>query len=306
MNSQFSRLAGLAIIFSFLGLAQAQVVTHTQLSSAVGDRGVTITANVSDSAGNPATDGLITLKNAHGASLGSAFVNDGQAAITLDQQTSGRVYAVYSGSQGFRSSTAQAQVSADASTLPDFTITASPTSASVNPGQYATVVLTITPLNGFNNMVTLSCSGFPSASACTFSPTTLTPLSGTPITSSLQISTQGPSGTAAQLVSPLRQTGHSSHIAYAIVLPGILALVGLGSLRRRSGLNAISALGLAALLAASTLGLGACAQRYDYLHHPPAANPGIAAGNYTITVAAYSNNGASVTSHTLNIALTVK
>lgn len=303
MNLQFlrhsiSRLTGLVVIFGILGFAQAQIATHTQLSSAVTDQGVTFTAHVSDSVGNPATDGVITLKNAQGTSLGSAFVTDGQASLTLNQRLSGSVYAVYSGSQGFRFSTAQADVTSDASTLPDFTITASPTSLSLSPGQYGTIVLTITPLNGFDNMVTLSCSGNPAASTCTFSPTTLTPINGNSVTSSLQITTQAASGA-------LEWPGHSSHTVYAVVLPGILAFIGLGAIRKRSGLHSLSVLGLALLLAAGTLGLTACSQRYDYLHHPPEANPGIAAGNYTVTVAAYSNNGASVTSHTLNIALTI-
>jgi len=285
MNLQLSRLGitrltGLAFICSVLGLAQAQVTTHTQLSSATSDHGVTFTANVSDSVGNAATDGIVTFENAQGASLGSAFVNDGEATLTGDAVSS----------------------------LPDFSITANPTSLNLSPGQYGTVVLTITPINGFNNMVTLSCSSPPAASACIFSPTTATPQNGNPVTSSLQITTQGASG--ARLAWPgqgsSQGSSHSPYTAYAVVLPGLLALAGLGALRKRSGLNALGVLGLAALLAASTVGLSACSQRYSYLNHPPAPNPGIAAGSYTITVAAYSNNGAAVTSHTLNIALTVK
>lgn len=299
------RVAGLAFIVSILGMAQAQVVTRTQLASADSDRGVSLTASVSDAAGHPATDGVVTFDNAQGASLGSAFVKDGEATLTLDQKPSGRVYAVYSGSSGFRSSTATAQIADASGTEPDFSVTASPTSLSLSPGQYGTIVLTVTPLNGFNNMVTLSCSGNPAASTCIFSPITLTPLNSNPVTSSLQITTEAPSG-AALLAKPANGSGHSSRAVYAIVLPGLLALVGLGSLRKRSGRNALSVLGLAALLAASTLGLSACAQRYDYLHHPPAANPGITPGTYTITVAAYSSNGATVTSHTLNLTLTVK
>jgi hypothetical protein len=306
MNLQLLRHAIVPVVVSLVGVAQAQVATHTQLTSAGSDHGVTVTASIGDSVGNPATDGIVTFENAQGASLGSAFVKNGEATLTLDQQASGQVYAVYSGSQSFRASTAQAQVTSDAtSTVPDFSITANPTSLSLNPGQYGTVVLTITPLNGFKDMVTLSCSGNPGNSACIFSPTTLTPIPDSqgvtaPVTSSLQITTLAPSG--AKLFWP----GSGSHTAFAIVLPGLLALAGLGTLRRRSGLNALTVLGIAALLAAGTLGLSGCAQRYDYLHHPPAGNPGIAAGSYTVTVAAYSNNGASVTSHTLNIALTVK
>ena len=303
MNLQFNRLTGLAIILSIAGIAQAQVVTHTELNSTASDHGVTFTAHVSDSTGNPATAGIVTIENAQGASLGSAFVKDGEATVNVDQGVSGNVYATYSGSSGFRSSTAQVQASANASTLPDFTVSANPTSLSLSPGQFGTIVVTITPINGFNNMVSLSCSGNPPASTCTFSPTTLTPLKGAPVTSSLQIATQGASGT---LVWPNRAPGHSSHIAYAIVLPGILALVGLGALRKRSGLNAIRMLGLAVLLTAGTLALSGCSQLYDYYKHPPEPNSGIAAGNYTVTIAAYSNNGASVTSHTITIALTIK
>jgi hypothetical protein len=301
MNLQLLRHAIVPVVVSLLGVAHAQVATHTQLTSASNDHSVTVTANIADSVGNRATDGIVTFENAKGASLGSAFVNNGQATLTLDQQTSGQVYAVYSGSQGFRASTAQAQLTADAtSTLPDFSVTANPTSLSLSPGQYGTVVLTITPLNGFQNMVTLSCSGNPGTTNCIFSPATLTPVNGAAVTSSLQITTTAASG--AKLDWP----GGGSHIAYAIALPGLLALAGIGAIRRRSGLNTFTILGVAALLAAGTLGLSGCAQRYDYLHHPPSGNPGTAAGTYTITVAAYSTNGASVTSHTLNLALTVK
>lgn len=302
------RLAGLALLLSFAGLAQAQVATHTQLTTATNEHGVTYTAKVSDIAGNPAAGGTVTLVNAKGASLGSAFVNNGEAAVTLNQQPSGQIYADYSGSQNFRASVAQAQLTANVtSALPDFTLTANQTSVTVSPGDYATIVLTITPENGFDDMVTLSCSGNPAPSACAFSPTTLTPpldpstSQPLPINSTLQITTQGPSGSAAVL-----WPGSGSHIAYAIVLPGLLALVGLGAIRRRSGLNAFRVLGMVSLLVATTLGLGACAQRYDYLHHPPGSNHGITPGNYNITVAAYSSNGATVTSHTLQVTLTVK
>ncbi|MGB7189381.1 MAG: hypothetical protein WBD10_04540 [Acidobacteriaceae bacterium] len=301
------RLAGLALVFSVAGLAQAQVATHTNLTQAANGHGVTFTAQVSDAAGNPATDGVVSLVNAQGQSLGSAFVKSGEATVDVGQQPTGRVYANYSGSQGFRASVTQAQaLDTGATTLPDFSITASPTSLSLSPGAYGTIVVTITPLNGFDDMVTLSCSGNPAPSTCTFSPTTLTPpldpnsKQPQPVNSTLQITTLGPSG--ASVVWP----GSGSHIAFAIVLPGLLALIGLGATRKRSGLDKLRVLGMVALLCASTLGLGACSQRYDYLHHPPEKTNGIAPGTYNVTIAAYSNNGATVTSHTIPITLTVK
>src|ERR1700734_936510 len=68
-------IAGLAFALS-MGIAQAQGATHTQLTVASGDHGITYTAHVNDIAGKPATDGVISLESAHG-SLGSAFVNNG-------------------------------------------------------------------------------------------------------------------------------------------------------------------------------------------------------------------------------------
>ena len=305
-RSTLRKAAGLAIAFSFLGIAQAQVVTHLQLSSQTGEHGTAYTVNVSDATGSPASGGTVTLENRQGASFGSAFVENGKATLKLDQNPAGPLYAVYSGATGFRPSTAVAQVSSNTTTTaePDFTISANPSSLTVNPGEYGTIVLTVTPLNGFGDMVTLSCSSNPPASACNFSPTTLTPLNGNAVNSSLQITTQANSGAVpgAHLVWPMSR----SHAVYAFLLPGILALIGLGAIRKRSGINILSVIGIAALLGASTLGLSACNVRWPYLHHPPAANPGIAAGTYNVTIAAYSNNGAAVTSHTLNVTLTVK
>src|SRR5579875_2422790 len=67
------RFAGLALVFSGV-LGMAQVATHAQLSSVQNDHGATFTIKVSDISGSPATGGVVTLHNAQGASLGSAFV----------------------------------------------------------------------------------------------------------------------------------------------------------------------------------------------------------------------------------------
>ncbi len=291
--------------------AWAQQATRTQLSmnpeaqSAGGQ--TTLSATVAGVGGEQVTSGIVSFETSKG-SLGSAFVQNGRATLKVDHLPAGtqQVTAVYQGEGNFSSSAASVHAEAaqaDAS-LPDFSITANPTSLSLTPGQYGTVVLTVTPENGFNSMVTLTCSGNPPASTCVFSPTTLTPMTANPVTSSLQIQTQGASGTAAENKAP-RMNG-ASHIAFAFVLPGALVLIGLGTLRRRSGLAGLRVIGFVALLGASSLGLSACAARYDYLHHAPAPNPGIAAGSYTITVTAYSSAYTGVTSHALNLALTVK
>jgi len=286
--------------------AGAQVATRTHLLVASDAHGSTFTAKVDDVAGNPATSGTLSFETVKG-SLGSAFVENGAATLSVDKLPQGTrtVTAAYSGSEGYAASAAGVSANADAasSTLPDFALTASPTSLTLTPGQFGSITTSVTPENGFNDMVTLSCSGVPARAACVFSPTTLTPLTAAAVTSTLQIQTQGPSGTATLTNVPFK----ASHAAYAIVLPGIFALAGLGALRKRSGIATLRVLGFLALLAASGLGLGACSQRYGYLNHPPTGNPGIAPGTYTITVSGYAAlNGTSVVGHSLPITLTVK
>ena len=60
----------------------------------------------------------------------------------------------------------------------DYTISAAPSTSTINAGGTATYTLTITPINGFNQAVSLSCSGFPSASTCDITPPVV-PLDGT-------------------------------------------------------------------------------------------------------------------------------
>jgi hypothetical protein len=282
--------------------AGAQVATRTHLSVAAVGQGATFTAKVADVAGNPATDGAVSFATAKG-SLGSAFVEEGVATLTVEKLPQGTesVTASYSGGTSYAASASTAAATGSTTSLPDFALTASPTSMSLSPGDFANITVTVTPENGFNDMVTLSCSGLPPTTAkCVFSPTTLTPLTTAAVTSTLQLQTQGPSGTSAKVESS------PSTVAFALVLPGVLALVGLGALRRRSGIGVLRVLGLVALLGAG-LSLGACSSRYGYLHHPPSGNPGIAAGTYTITLSGYASiNGTSVTGHSLNLTMTVK
>jgi len=301
-----SKAAGYLLAVWMVGLgAWAQVATRTHVSVASETRGTTFTVKVDDVAGNPASGGTVSFETAKG-SLGSAFVENGAAELTVDKLPQGTrtVTTAYSGSEEYAASSSGISMNADASSLPDFALTASPTTASVSPGDFANITVTVTPENGFNDTVTLSCSGFPATVTCVFSPTTITPLANQPVTSTLQIQTQAPSGLGNAMIKP---ASAGPYIAYAIVLPGVLALAGLGALRRRSEVATLRVLGFMALLAAGGLGLGACNARYDYLKHPPSGNPGTAPGTYTITVSGYASlNGASVVSQTLNVALTVK
>jgi hypothetical protein len=81
--------------------------------------------------------------------------------------------------------------------ITDFTLRASPESASVQAGQTASYTLTITPLNGFNVPVSFTCSGAPQGATCSFSSSTVQVTSSGPVQDTLTVRT-----TARSLVNP--------------------------------------------------------------------------------------------------------
>ena len=71
--------------------------------------------------------------------------------------------------------------------MQDFKITPSPTTVTVTaPGQSGMSTLTITPLGGFSQALTYSCTGLPSEATCTFAAASAT-------SETLTIATMAPS-----------------------------------------------------------------------------------------------------------------
>ncbi len=280
-------------LFASTGVAHAQLATRTQLTAQNDGGTLSFTAKVADVQGTPISEGSVSFETTQG-SLGSVFVKDGAATLNLTNppQWAKTVTAVYHGDAAFANSTASTQVTADAAGVPGFTVTASPSSLSLPPGQYGTVNLTVTSQNGFSESVNLSCSGIPNSAQCLFNPDVVTPPANSSIISAMQITTTAASGIYARVAQPVE-----SHALYAFLIPGALALAGIGAIRRRN-FGALRAMGLVFLLAAGTLGLTACNVRYNYIHYKPGPNPGTAAGNYTLVIAAYSTNGTAITNAT--------
>ncbi len=289
------------------------------------------TAHVTDATGQPASEdagvATVSFETASG-SLGSAIVDeDGVATLTvtsLPAEDAGQlaVHAVYhpagSTARTAGSVSPAALVVSDASAVPDFTVTANPSSLSVQPGGTGTSSVTITPLNGFNEQVTLSCSNLPTQTTCSFSPVIASTASGA-FTSTLQVQTQAASGAVTMPgfgprpgnvpgIVPGSQ-GRGSGAALAWALPGVLALVGFASLRRRALGGTARTAGVVLLLMAGAvyaLGLSGCSTRYGYIHHPPSVATGTLAGTYSINIAASGNDGSAVTIHNITLTLQVK
>lgn len=323
MRSLFSRsrrlgaVAGLAIALAVPALALAAgqsrlLATQTTLTTETHDRGsrtsATLSVAVSGENGLPGA-GAVSI-NDHGKPLAGIVLDaQGRATATFSLLPgSHNLSATYAGDSTHQPSVSPvAAVQGLTGTTPDFGVSIAPATISLTAGQSGSAIVSITPINPTSltapMFVTLSCSGLPDQSACTFTPENVELLENvtSPVTSSLDISTQ------AQSLAKAIPVAHSgSHPAVlAILLPGALLLAGAAfGARRRRVLSRLASLALVGFIA--VLGATACAPLYNYRNHGPTPNLPTPAGTYTITVNAQSSNGITATTHSTTFALTVK
>ncbi len=175
-------------------------------------------------------------------------------------------------------------------TPPDFMITASPSSASIRAGQSASFSFTVAPGGGFNTAVTLSCSGLPALSTCTFTPASVTP-NGSPVNATLAVKTTGPN---AVLQAPRLPTSQRPLLAlWTLSGTGIMGIVGAWSRRKNKRPSEVAIVGFSVLmLTLAALGCGGGSAK------APQQTP---AGATTITVTATGSG----LSHTATVTLTV-
>jgi Bacterial Ig-like domain (group 3)/FG-GAP-like repeat/FG-GAP repeat len=128
--------------------------------------------------------------------LGTATVSNGTATLPYSFTAAG-TYAVVANYSGDSANLASASTSVSVVVIaPDFTISASPSSATITAGQSASTTLTVTPIGGYGGTLHFSCGTLPAGATCTFTPTTLTPANGA-ATVGLTVSTTA-SGVAAR------------------------------------------------------------------------------------------------------------
>ena len=187
---------------------------------------------------------------------------------------------------------------------PDFQVSASPATLTLTAGQSGTVTASVTPVNGASlttpMFVTLSCSGLPDQSSCTFTPENIEiqPGATAALTSSMVVVTQ-----MASTASAAHPRGDP--VDWALLLPGVFGMGGIAwGVRRRRWLSQLSLVTLVGLI--TLLGTTACNPRYNYEHHGPPTNPATPTGSYTVSVTGQSSNGVTATTHSTTIALTVQ
>ncbi len=305
----------LALTIPVLAAAGPQA-TQTTLRAQTLDRNgstqATLYIAVSGEDGLPA-QGAVVIEDSGRQLAGAALNTNGEAEIVIGLTPGQHVLrAVYQGDAAhLPSSSDVAAVSASSGGSPDFQISVSPASITLTAGQSGAVKASVTPVDASAltapMFVTLSCSGNPDQSSCSFTPENIEilPSATKAITSSMVITTQAQPthyGGSSAAHPPARPGSH--RIALAMLLPGAIGLVGLAFSRRRRWLTRLSLLGLLALV--TCLGTTACNPLYNYDNHGPPYNLPTPSGTYTLIVAAQSSNGVTASTHSTKLVLTVQ
>ncbi len=252
-----------------LAIAQASTTTTLKASAATITAGAseTLTATVASSGGTPT--GTVTFLNGTTV-LGTGTLASGVATLTSTTLPVGAdsITASYAASGNFAASTSTATVvtvTAATAAAQGFTLAVSPDAVTVDQGLIGTTTVTLTPTSGYAGKITLSCSGMPASSSCTFSPTatSFTGSGNTPATVTLSLATFSlPTKTASlRQGSPLPwQSDPMPLLAGAFWLPGLLA-AGVG-LRKKLPARTLHLLLLLTLL--TSLGiLSGCAATWN-------------------------------------------
>jgi len=201
--------------------------------------------------------------------------------------------------------------SSSSTASPDFSLSASSASGTVTPGQSAQTTLTLTPSNGFDASVALSCSGLPTGSTCAFSSASVT-VDGSAATSTLTIST-----TASTAMN-------SSGGSLNPLIPGGLLVAGIFlpvAWRRRRESARLSYSALPVLLLISAITLQACgggggssassgsgsgsgsgsSSSSSSGSSSGGGSTGTPAGTYTVTITATGGSTTQTTTYTLTV-----
>ncbi len=170
----------------------------------------------------------------------------------------------------------------------DFTMDASPASATIKAGQAATFTITISPVNGMNSPVTFACGGLPAASSCAFSPASVTP-NGSPVSTTLTVSTTAASSAAVPFAGlrPWSFMSWSLGIVFGFIVMGVGA-------RGKNARRYSVVFGCIALL----LCLVSCGGGNGPQQNPTTGTPS-GASNITVTATSGSSHSAA-----LNITVT--
>jgi Bacterial Ig-like domain (group 3)/FG-GAP-like repeat len=282
------------------GVAPVAVMAATstialQASPTAGDVNAQITLTASVTGDNPTGKVSFT---AGSTSLGTATLAAGVATLQTSFASAGSypVTAAYAGDQDNAASTSSPVTITIAA--PNFTIAATPPSASITPGQTATFTFTVSPVAGYSGTVKFACGSLPTMAACAFAPSSVVPSGGSPVSSTLTVTT-------ASATAMLNMEKRSTPSLPPWIPQGGLALAGAMGLafapkRIRRWNRQLRVLGWGLLLGSLSLSVLSCGGGGS----STPSNPGTPAGSYTLSVNASDSAGGP--QHAVSLTLSVQ
>ena len=233
---------------------QTAVTLAASASTAVSGQAITLTAMVAPTSAT----GTITFKDGT-TSIGNATLTAGKGTFAVSTLSVGThsLSAVYGGDAADSSSTSNTvtvTITAAApaptptptpapapspSASPNYGLALSSSSLSMSLGMSGSLMVSVSPENGFSGSLSFACSGLPSGWGCSFAPSTLS--GSTPQSTKMTVSATNsgrlmpaPSGLLVALVSPLPlfwfgMAGKSRRARWMLLFVFVLTLTGCGT-----------------------------------------------------------------------------
>ena len=310
LATSFADAGSYSVTASYTGDSNNTASTSSAVGITITPATSATTLQATPSAGN--VNGQITLKatvsgdsptgsvsfTAGTTSLGTATLTNKVATLQTSFGAAGSYVttATYQGDQNNAASTSGAVTIVI--TAPDFTVTATPTSGSVTPGQTASFTFTVTPVGGYSGTVKFSCGPLPAQAACSFSPASAAPSGGSPASSTLMVAT-------AAATAALHPSQHSTPSLPPFIPAGGLAIAGamgiaFGPRKMQRWSRQLRWLSWGLLLVSLPLSVLGCGGG-NSSPSTPATTP---AGSYTISVNVADSAGGP--QHAVSIALVVQ
>jgi hypothetical protein len=274
-----------------IATATSVLASATQLT--VGQN-VTFTAGVAPQSGTGVPTGSITFLDAQ-TQIDVAALDAGSASFSSANLAVGThsITAAYSADSNYAaSSSAALTVTVATAPAADYSLTMSSSSLTVSQGSSGTLSVTVTPKNGFKQVVGLACSGLPAGGSCSFNPQSLN-LAGGAVAATVTVQVAAAVGADSPSRGPSLGSRSLDLYIFTMALVGIVAAVGkkrsaMGTARRSSAFLA-SAMVAALLVTASCAGYsGQNATRpttYVVTVTASASNAPTHAQQFTLTVA---------------------
>ena len=175
-----------------------------------------------------------------------------QISVTFTPAAAGTRNAALSISDNAPGSPQSVSLTGIGTTTPNYTVSANPTSVTVNPGSAANYVITLTPLNGYDGTVTINCpSSLPSGVTCN------TPsIAPGKTQATLTVSTTGPSA-ALNAAPNVNSRQGASNLWASLGGVGLVGMILAGDWKKRNrrGIGIILAV-LAVVMILALVGCG--------------------------------------------------